>query len=121
MTLFIRLLASGCALLGLFCFTLVGVGLLAGSVSWLPLLAGLCLALIVAALLHRGGKWLQWPGYLAALTLLVLFVLLLQAPLALAPASHDAFGGLVVSSAGILLAGLALWGIYQAGRRSEKN
>ncbi|WP_421722726.1 hypothetical protein [Bacterioplanoides sp.] len=78
--------------------------------------------LITAAALHSiGGKPGRIIGYVASLGVIGAFGLVMQISMTLEPNSHDAFGGFVVSSAGILLGLLAAVGIYSAAREEKQS
>lgn len=78
--------------------------------------------LITAAALHSvGGKPGRIIGYVASLGVMGTFGLVMQISMSLEPNSHDAFGGFVVSCAGILLGLLAAIGIYSAARDEKQH
>lgn len=69
--------------------------------------------LITAVALNGvGGKPMRIIGYITGSVIVAVFAMFLQMTMTLEPGSHDAFGAFVVSSAGMLLGGLAIWGIY---------
>lgn len=100
------------ALLSLFAMFVQGFQLLqlASVGAWL---------VTAAALNSLGGKPLRIIGYLTSGAIVIAFAVFMQITFSLEPGSHDAFGGFVVSAAGILLGLLAGWGIYSAGKEQS--
>jgi len=71
------------------------------------------------ALNSIGGKPMRVIGYITSAAIIAVFAVFMQITFTLEPGSHDAFGGFVVSAAGILLGALAAWGIYSTTKLED--